>query len=105
MAALAGGILPIQSLYISRQSTFGLEVALAPVIIVLIGGPGTRFGPLLGTLLFVGLREWIWTGLGAWHLSLLGTVFILSGIFFPSGLAGIFKIQEKTNFPWNNKAK
>lgn len=95
MAALAGGILPIQSSYISLQSTFGLEVALAPVVIVLIGGPGTRFGALSGALLYVGLQEWIWTGIGEWHLALLGLVFILSGVFLPSGLAGLFKIQTK----------
>lgn len=95
MAALAGGILPIQSLYISLQSTFGLEVALTPVVIVLIGGPGTRFGPLLGTLLYIGLQEWIWIGLGAWHLALLGLVLILCGTFFPSGLAGLLKIKQK----------
>jgi branched-chain amino acid transport system permease protein len=93
MAALSGGVLPMQSLYISLQSTFGLEVALAPVIMVLIGGPGTSLGPLLGTLLYVGLQELIWTGLGAWQLALLGLVFVLSGIFFPAGLAGVFKFK------------
>jgi branched-chain amino acid transport system permease protein len=91
MAALSGGILPMQSSYISLQSAFGLEVAFAPVIIVLIGGPGTRYGPLLGTLLYIGLQEMIWTGLGAWHLALLGTVLVLSGVFFPKGLAGLFR--------------
>jgi len=95
MASLAGGILPIQSLYISLQSTFGLEVALSPVVIVLIGGPGTRFGPLLGTLLYLGLQEWIWTAIGAWHLAILGLVLILSGLFFPSGLAGFLKFKKK----------
>lgn len=94
MASLAGGILPIQSLYISLQSTFGLEVALTPMVIVLIGGPGTRFGPLLGTLLYVSLQEWIWTTIGAWHLALLGLVLILSGLFFPSGLAGLLKFNK-----------
>jgi len=94
MASLAGGILPLQSLYISLQSTFGLEVALTPVVIVLIGGPGTRFGPLLGALLYVGLQEWIWTEIGAWHLALLGLVLILSGLFFPSGLAGFIKFKK-----------
>jgi branched-chain amino acid transport system permease protein len=95
MASLAGGILPIQSLYISLQSTFGLEVALTPVVAVLIGGPGTRLGPLLGTLLYLGIQEWIWTAIGAWHLALLGLVLILSGLFFPSGLAGLLPFNKK----------
>jgi branched-chain amino acid transport system permease protein len=88
-AALAGGLYPLRSGYLSPESAFGLETALGPVVAVLIGGPGTRWGALLGTVLFVGVQEVIWTRLGAWNLALLGAGLIAVGLLRPAGVAAV----------------
>jgi branched-chain amino acid transport system permease protein len=89
LASLAGGIYPLYFAYVSPQSGFGLETALAPVVMVLVGGPGSRFGPLLGLALLTGLQEWLWTGGLQWRLALWGGVLVVSGALLPNGLAGI----------------
>jgi branched-chain amino acid transport system permease protein len=91
MAALAGGIYPFPMAYISPQSAFGLEVALAPVVMVLVGGPGTRWGPLLGVVVYTGLQEWLWTRGWEGALTLMGASLMAAGIFLPKGIAGALK--------------
>lgn len=88
LAALAGGIYPFPMAYVSPQSAFGLEVALAPVVMVLVGGPGTRWGPLLGVIVYTGIQEWLWTRGWEWTLTLMGAGLMAVGLFLPRGLAG-----------------
>ncbi|MCF8062492.1 MAG: branched-chain amino acid ABC transporter permease [Deltaproteobacteria bacterium] len=90
LAGLAGGGYPLVMAYVSPQSAFGLEAALAPVVAVLLGGPGTRWGPLLGVLLYTGLQEWLWTRGWQWNLAVLGIALMAAGAFLPRGLAGLF---------------
>ena len=70
---------------------------------VVLGGPGTRWGPVIGGVLFTYLdhrltasaRPTRWpparraAGPLSQPLFILGTVFILAVYFFPGGLAGL----------------
>ena len=92
LAAAGGGvvgvILFLGKLRISPESAFSLLDWTGFVLfIVIIGGIGTIMGPIVGTVLFFGLRE-ILAGLGAWYLVLLGTVAVATMIFAPQGLWG-----------------
>ena len=88
-AVLAGGLYPFQAAYVSPQSTFGLEAAMAPVVMVLVGGAGTRWGPLMGLVLLTALQEWLWVQGLQWRLSVWGGCLILSAVLLPRGLAGL----------------
>jgi ABC-type branched-subunit amino acid transport system permease subunit len=89
LAGLAGGIYPLAVGYVSPQSAFGLETALAPVVAVMAGGVGTRWGPLLGTVFVVGLQEYLWTRGWQASLGVMGLALVLVGWVFPRGLAGL----------------
>ncbi|MCF8129961.1 MAG: branched-chain amino acid ABC transporter permease [Deltaproteobacteria bacterium] len=58
------------------------------VIITLLGGMGYFFGPVVGTLLFIGLRELISGVFERWQL-FVGIIFVLIVIFLPEGLSAI----------------
>ncbi|WBB79090.1 branched-chain amino acid ABC transporter permease [Micromonospora sp. WMMD882] len=78
------------------------ELTLSLLVMVVLGGPGTRWGPVLGGVLYMYLDHRL-TAFGAseavdalpgWlsaplsqPLFVLGTVFILAVYFFPGGLA------------------
>jgi branched-chain amino acid transport system permease protein len=80
------------------------EQTLTLLVMVVLGGPGTRWGPLLGGFLFTYL-DYRLVALGdseavaglpgvlrgplSQPLFILGTVFILAVYFFPGGLAGL----------------
>jgi len=87
-AALAGGLYPFPMAYVSPQSAFGLEVALTPVVAVLLGGPASRWGPLTGVVLYVGIQEWLWTRGWEFSLAVVGGGLMAAGLFLPRGLAG-----------------
>lgn len=61
------------------------------VIITLLGGMGSFFGPVVGTALFIGLRELISGFFERWQL-FVGIVFVFIVIFLPEGL---YVIPEK----------
>jgi len=58
------------------------------VIITLLGGMGYFFGPVVGTGLFIGLRELISGFFERWQL-FVGIIFVLIVIFLPQGLSAI----------------
>ncbi|MBO4209476.1 branched-chain amino acid ABC transporter permease [Micromonospora echinofusca] len=80
------------------------ELTLSLLVMVVLGGPGTRWGPVLGGMLYMYLDHRL-TAFGSSSavdalpsvlsrplsqpLFVLGTVFILAVYFFPGGLAGL----------------
>jgi branched-chain amino acid transport system permease protein len=80
------------------------DLTLTLLVMVVLGGPGTRWGPLIGGVLFTYLDHRL-TALGgsstvdnlpgvlsgplSQPLFVLGTVFILAVYFFPGGIAGL----------------
>ena len=71
-------------------SLFDIGVKIA--LIVLIGGIGTIYGPLLGALLVIPLENLLRAELGGWipggNLIVLGLILILSALFVKRGLVG-----------------
>lgn len=85
-ASLAGAIYVWNVTYISPSSVFGLETALSPIVMALLGGTGTLFGPILGTFVLTVLQELLWTKVPYLHLTTYGIIMILVGLFMPGGL-------------------
>lgn len=54
----------------------------------IFGGLGTLFGPVVGAIVFVFLRDQVTTLFTAWQFS-FGLAFVLAVIFLPAGLAGL----------------
>jgi len=86
-AGLAGGIYVF-----SKGSVFPDEMALARsfdlLLMVLLGGVDTVFGPVIGSGAFIWLHDTI-ARIEFWQL-ILGLVFILLVVAFPRGIVGYF---------------
>jgi branched-chain amino acid transport system permease protein len=59
------------------------------LLMTLIGGMGTLWGPGLGAAVLFGAREFLTGITDQWQI-VLGSVFVIFVIFVPNGLAGIF---------------
>ena len=96
-AAAAGGIHAWQLSFIDPPTVFGLNVALVPVAMALLGGSGLRWGPLVGVLVLFILQQWLLVNISILQATVYGCVILLIGRFMPGGLlrAGIVKRQ-----PW-----
>ncbi len=80
IASLAGGIYPLQSGYVSPESAFGAEVLLSPVVAVMLGGPGSVWGPVVGAVLTATIQEFLLTQLRGGNLLVFGLFLLASGL-------------------------
>ncbi len=85
-ASLIGGIYVWNVTYISPPAVFGLEIALSPVVMAMLGGTGTLMGPFIGAISLTSVQEILWTKLPYFHLTTYGVMMVLIGLFMPGGL-------------------
>jgi len=83
---LIGGIYTWQLTYINPSIVFGLEVALVPIVMAMLGGVGHMWGPVLGALFITLIEEFLWTKMPYLHLTTYGVVLLLVGFYLPGGL-------------------
>lgn len=67
-----------------------LPASVDVLLMVVLGGPGTLVGGLIGASLVVFLREYLAT-LVPWWQYVLGAVYVLTILYLPSGIMGLFK--------------
>jgi branched-chain amino acid transport system permease protein len=77
--------------YISPGDSFSILLTLKVPVMVLLGGPGTIFGPIVGSAAFVLLEETIWAKYLEYHQAVLGLVIVLLIFFLPGGVLRIFR--------------
>jgi ABC-type branched-subunit amino acid transport system permease subunit len=86
-AGLAGGLYCWYLTYIIPGTVFGLDVAIGPVVMAMLGGSGTVAGPLLGALVVDVIREVLRLKTQYLALTIYGAMLVLVGLFLPGGLA------------------
>jgi branched-chain amino acid transport system permease protein len=91
MTGMVGSLIELQKVRMSPDAGFSVNDWTAFVIfIVVIGGIGTIEGPIIGTLLYFVLREFL-ADLGSIYLMILGTLAIVVMLFAPKGIWGFVK--------------
>jgi branched-chain amino acid transport system permease protein len=85
-AGLAGALQGWQLSYIDPGSVFGLNVALVPIAMVLFGGSGMRWGPLVGVILLACIQHWMLVNLKMLQTTIYGLIILCIGRFMPGGL-------------------
>ena len=87
VAGLAGGLYCWYLTYIIPTTVFGLDVAIGPIVMAMLGGSGTVAGPLLGALIVDTFREVLRLKTQYLALTIYGAMLVLVGLFLPGGLA------------------
>jgi branched-chain amino acid transport system permease protein len=67
-----------------------LPASVDVLLMVVLGGPGTLVGGLIGAGVVVFLRDYLATVVPWWQY-VLGTVYVLTILYLPSGIMGLFK--------------
>jgi len=58
------------------------------VLMVLLGGKGTLWGPVIGAVLFHVIKEVTWTYFLGWQYIALGLLIVVTIVYFPQGIVG-----------------
>nr|VFK26649.1 MAG: amino acid/amide ABC transporter membrane protein 2, HAAT family [Candidatus Kentron sp. MB]VFK31622.1 MAG: amino acid/amide ABC transporter membrane protein 2, HAAT family [Candidatus Kentron sp. MB]VFK75869.1 MAG: amino acid/amide ABC transporter membrane protein 2, HAAT family [Candidatus Kentron sp. MB] len=91
-AAIPGAVGTVYVMYtsfIDPYSAFTPILNLQMIVIVLLGGSGTVWGPVLGAVIIMGSREFMWAEFPAAHLALLGILVIIVVFYMPKGILGL----------------
>jgi branched-chain amino acid transport system permease protein len=86
LSGLAGGIWVISHGFVALDAVHWTTSGQV-VIMVLLGGMGTRLGPLVGAALFLLLRDFLSTWTDAWGV-ITGVIFIVVILVFRQGIVG-----------------
>ena len=90
VVGLTGGVYASLYAFIEPRDMFGFDRSIAFVLMSVIGGLGTVFGPILGAVVFVVLREFLLASYPDLYLGLYGLLLIFIILFEPLGLTGLF---------------
>jgi branched-chain amino acid transport system permease protein len=89
LAGIAGGLYAYVRLSFWQISTvFSPSWTFDALLSVVVGGAGTLFGPVVGSIFLVVLSEIFANTMGQAHLIIFGFLFILVVLFLPQGLVG-----------------
>ncbi|MCF8149662.1 MAG: branched-chain amino acid ABC transporter permease [Sulfuritalea sp.] len=94
LAGLAGYLAAVQYGFVNPE-ILSWHQSGAVLMMVILGGMGTLYGPVIGAFAFVMLREvlsnqaWFGSWAGHWQLA-MGSIIMLVALYMPRGLAGLF---------------
>lgn len=88
---LAGAIMAPRSTYIDPTTAFNPSVSFLTVIMALLGGANSVWGPMLGVIPLVLIQDWISINLPRYFSIVLGLCFLGIVFFVPNGLLGLLQ--------------
>ena len=92
-AGAAGAIYASWVHYIEPPDVFDVLYSVKAIVMVLLGGAGSVFGPLFGAAIFLSLEELVWRNYLQVHTGVLGLMIVLLVLFLPKG---VFSLR----WPW-----
>jgi branched-chain amino acid transport system permease protein len=99
LCGAAGGIYATMVGFIEPKDAFSILMTIEVAVMVMLGGMGTVFGPLIGALFYVVLREYVWANFISWHSGILGVIVVVAILALPNGVLGwrlpkLFRARE-----------
>jgi branched-chain amino acid transport system permease protein len=85
--------------YIAPTDAFNILTTLKVPVMVLLGGPGTVLGPVLGATSFVVIEQVVWARFLDYNQAALGLVVVLLVFFLPGGLLGRLRQRRPARAP------
>ena len=94
-AGLAGATFAFQQVSYYHYAALSPTWTFDPLLITFVGGVGTLFGPVLGALFFVYVREQLALALGNLNIIIFGILFIVVVLALPGGLMDLWERARK----------
>jgi branched-chain amino acid transport system permease protein len=83
---VAGAIYASWVHYIEPPDVFDVLLSVKPLVMVLFGGLGTLFGPVIGAVILLTLEELVWRNFLTVHAGVLGVLITVLVLFMPEGI-------------------
>lgn len=83
--------------YIAPTDAFSILLTLKVPVMVLLGGPGTPLGPIIGATSFIVIEQTVWSRFLEYNQAALGIVIVLLIFFLPGGLLGRLRGSRRSS--------
>lgn len=109
LTALGGSIYAQYLLFVDPLTFFGPSITIKVILFALVGGMGTVWGPVIGTMLLFPLGEWL-RGLFGGNVPgfdslLYGLLVIVCILLFPRGISGTVNYLCRGSWPLRSRRK
>jgi branched-chain amino acid transport system permease protein len=88
ITGMTGAVLYLNISFIQPYAAFSIDWTVAAVVIVIIGGIGTMEGPIIGAVVYVILKQFLYDFPGI-SMIILGVIAILIILIAPKGIMGM----------------
>jgi branched-chain amino acid transport system permease protein len=89
LTGAAGGVYAQYAAFIHPQGVFAFSIGVAILLMPIIGGVGTIWGPVIGGVVYGLIHEELVASFPQLHLLIYGSLLILIVLFEPAGLVGL----------------
>ncbi|HWT78141.1 MAG TPA: branched-chain amino acid ABC transporter permease, partial [Candidatus Methylomirabilis sp.] len=96
LTGMAGGAFARYTAYIHPEGVFSFATSISILLMSVIGGLGTLFGPVIGAAVYSIVQEEMVVNFPQLHLLLYGALLILIVLFEPGGLVGLARRITRT---------
>jgi branched-chain amino acid transport system permease protein len=94
---VVGGLFARDTGYIEPISVFPLFITITMIVMVLFGGKGTIWGPVLGASMLFVFQELVWAQFLYLHQVFFGAIIVIVVLLMPKGILGM--LQERYRLP------
>jgi len=93
LVGVAAGLYVVYFSYVHPNTVFGFDLSIGMVLMGVIGGVGTLWGPVLGAAIYFPIRQLVLSqsNLVAFNLLVYGGLLIAIVLFEPGGLLGLLR--------------
>lgn len=93
LVGVAAGLYVVYFSYVHPNQVFGFDLSIGMVLMGVIGGVGTLWGPVLGAAIYYPIRQLLLSqsSLVAFNLLIYGLLLIAIILFEPGGLLGVVR--------------
>jgi len=92
---IVGGLAARDQGYIEPISVFPLATTITMIVMVLFGGKGTVWGPVLGAIVLFVSQEIVWARFPYLHQLLFGAIIVAVVLLMPRGVLGLLQIKYR----------
>ena len=80
----------------TSHHTFHVANTIDMIVVAMLGGLGSVSGPIIGSVLFIGLRDFVFSDFMQFHLLLTGTLIVIMVLGAPRGIVGLYSDYRET---------
>jgi branched-chain amino acid transport system permease protein len=100
LMGMTGAVMATRFRYIDPNVAFNPLISFLPVVMAILGGISKLYGALLGSVILVGLQEWLITEYPYIYLLLFGFTLVVVVVWLPGGLVelaqkGYFRLKVR----------